>query len=62
MIRVCRDYGAFVVAAIESGKTSGQILATTGEVAFGEMAMIWVTGGSYLFSIRTGKRSPELTQ
>jgi len=38
LLHCSRDYGAFVVAALESGKESGRILACTDEVSASDLA------------------------
>jgi hypothetical protein len=46
LINARRDYGAFVVSALEAGQTSGRVLAGTEDVSAAEIAKDIAQGGS----------------
>jgi hypothetical protein len=46
LINVRRDYGAFVVATLEAGQTSGRVLAGVEEVSASQIAADIAQGGS----------------
>jgi hypothetical protein len=45
LINTRRDYGAFVVSALEAGQTSGRVLAATEHVSAADVAAEIAKGG-----------------
>jgi hypothetical protein len=51
LLNCSRDYGAFVLAVLESGKTSGRIFATSPELSVGDLAHDIARGKFFSFSL-----------